>query len=963
MRASVTAILVIRQGGETLSESLVALKDQTRAISNLVLVDSSADSTLGSLIDSALEGASFTWSICSVPYSTRFAEAIDEGVEKAFGEGATIPDTEWLWLLRDDTVANEVALEGLTRSVENAPLVKIVGPKQRVAADPGVIREMGETMTRFGERIALAERERDQAQYDRLSDVLAVSEVGMLVNASVFRDLGGFDSGLGPFDGGLDLCVRARLAGHRVVVVPRSVVQVGAGPAEWNARRKLSGVTEYALIRRAWLYRRLVYAPLWLLPALLVWVLPWGILRAGAQLFVKRPDRMGSELLASLGVFAQFGSILGARQVLASQRVTTWAIIDSLRMEPVEVRKKKSIAREAGLAREEERASRNPLPPIFPSFPWLVLALLVLSGLIFGRWWGADYLQGGGLVPIAEAGGGLWDYVWTLPSPDGSLMPSDPAAVLFALLGSLTWWNPNASLVGLFVLAIPLAGAIAWWGFSQLFSKAWTTTAASFIWALSPPLLLALADGRVGAVLALLALPWLLGTLITAHESWQRVGQASLASIVVTSSAPALWPIVLISAVVVALSHAVSHPIRMFVGVLPIVLGPSAVLSLPRFLGWWDQVSGRWWENWGVLFADPGIGVQFASVPWWVSLMGWPENFPSAMGDVLALAPGIISAFAFALGGVMMVLGLLSLFVGQARQSLVFGLLAATGLVGATVAPSLFSGFQGSTEVFVWPGSWVGVLFLGLLVGAFAVLDRVDFHDSLGNALRGFGPVAARIAGGAIITLALVAPSFMAVQAWSGNIGVQQVSAPRTLPAFVAAEAAQSPQVGTLVIEAQDDSYLVTLERGAGSTLMESSTLIRGRSTELVERDEDLARLAAMLIRPSAANPVPLFEKYGISFVLLRDAPDSVGALSLAQHPELVSASSVESGQLWQVREPVPSFATTEPTAIGIFGQWFLWIVALAVILAIPTERRSRGTNRPVDDAVPTLGEETSDDL
>ena len=144
---------------------------------------------------------------------------------------------------------------------------------------------------------------------------------------------------------------------------------------------------------------------------------------------------------------------------------------------------------------------------------------------------------------------------------------------------------------------------------------------------------------------------------------------------------------------------------------------------------------------------------------------------------------------------------------------------------------------------------------------------------------------------------------------------------------------------------------------------MESSTLIRGRSTELVERDEDLARLAAMLIRPSAANPVSLFEKYGVSFVLLRDAQNSVGALSLAQQPELVSASSVESGQLWQVREPVPTPATAEPSGIGTLGQWFLWIVALAVILAIPTERRSRGANRPVDDAVPKLGEESPDDL
>jgi hypothetical protein len=113
------------------------------------------------------------------------------------------------------------------------------------------------------------------------------------------------------------------LAGHRVVVVPRSVVHVGAGPADWSARKKLSGVQGHLLARRAWLYRRLVYAPLWALPVLLVWVLPWGLARAGAQLFVKRPDRMVSEVLAAAGALAQMGSILRARRVLSSHRVTT----------------------------------------------------------------------------------------------------------------------------------------------------------------------------------------------------------------------------------------------------------------------------------------------------------------------------------------------------------------------------------------------------------------------------------------------------------------------------------------------------------------------------------------------------------------------------------------------------------------------------------------------------------------
>ena len=966
MRASITAILVIRQGGEQLSEGLRALTTQSRSLSKLVLVDSSADSTLSLLIDAALEGAPFEWSTCTVPYSARFAEAVEERMATAFGEEASIPDSAWVWLLRDDSTASDTALERLVGVVESAPLIKIAGPKQRMTNQPGVIREMGETMTRFGERMALAERERDQAQYDRLSDVLAVGEVGMLVEASLLRDLGGFDPGLSPLDGGLDLCVRARLAGHRVVVVPRSVVHVGAGPADWSARRKLSGVRGHFLARRAWLYRRLVYAPVWLLPVLLVWVLPWGLVRAGAQLFLKRPDRMASEVLAALGALAQLGSVVGARQVLSSHRVTTWATIDSLRLDPADVRKRKSITREALLAREEERAARNPQPPIFPTLPWLVLALTALSGVVFGRWWGADFLQGGGLVPLVESGVEVRDNAWTLPVLGGALetalVPADPAALLFALLGTLTWWNPNFALVVLFIAAIPLAGAIGWWGFSQVLSKAWTTTLAALVWAVSPPLLLALADGRVGAVLSLIALPWLLGTLVTAHESWQRVGQASLATVVVTAATPSLWPVVVLAVVVAALSRLLSHPVRMFAGVLPLVLGPSLLLSLPRFLGWWDHVSGRWWDNWGVLFADPGQATPYVAAPWWSALLGWPESPPTTSSDALGLASGILGVLVFALGALLIVLALVSLALGQARTSAIFGVVSASGLVAATLAPALFSGFQGADAVFVWPGVAVGVLLLGLIVGAFSTLDRVEFQDSLGNSLRGFGPVIARISGSALVVASLVAPGLMAVQAWSGNVSVQAVSAPRTMPAFVAAEAAQSPQVGTLVIEATEDADLVTLERGAGVTLMESSTLLRGRDTQLTERDEDVARLAAMLVRPSSANPAPLFEKYGISFVLLRDASDSEAALTLAKRPELISASSVGSGQLWQVRDPVPVVSSLEPSGAGLAGQWFLGLLAVATILAVPTERRSRGSSRPIDDAVPSLGEETSDD-
>jgi GT2 family glycosyltransferase len=226
MRASVDAVLVVRRGGEQLEASLRGLLDQTRPADRICVVDLSADSTLRAQVDSVVGATALEYVV--LPFGTSWAEGISDATEVLY-PGGVIPEQAWLWLLRDDTAPGTATLEYLTLSVEGAPLVRIAGPKQRVADRPLMIREMGETMTRFGERIAMAERELDQAQYDRLSDVLAVGEAGMLVHAATLQALEGFDPALSPLDGGLDLCVRVRLAGHRVVVLPRAMVDVGSG--------------------------------------------------------------------------------------------------------------------------------------------------------------------------------------------------------------------------------------------------------------------------------------------------------------------------------------------------------------------------------------------------------------------------------------------------------------------------------------------------------------------------------------------------------------------------------------------------------------------------------------------------------------------------------------------------------------------------------------------------------------
>jgi GT2 family glycosyltransferase len=69
------------------------------------------------------------------------------------------------------------------------------------------------------------EGQRDDGQYDQLSDVWAVHGAAMAFSRPVWEQLGGFDEGYFPaYWEESDFCERARRAGYRVLVAPRAVV-------------------------------------------------------------------------------------------------------------------------------------------------------------------------------------------------------------------------------------------------------------------------------------------------------------------------------------------------------------------------------------------------------------------------------------------------------------------------------------------------------------------------------------------------------------------------------------------------------------------------------------------------------------------------------------------------------------------------------------------------------------------
>lgn len=235
MRTRVTAILVARHGGEWLDETLAALAAQTRQPDRVIAVVNGGRESIAHELRTreGITGVVSTQNIVS------FGGAVQQGIAAVPSDpatGSTAEQTQdWFWLLSEDSAPEPRALAEILSTVQRAPSVAIAGPKLLSWDHPDRIIELGQSLTHRGERWLLRRQERDQQQYDHLQDVLGVGPVGMLVRSDVWRQLEGFDPAYAVYDDGLDLSVRARLAGFRVVVAPTSRVrfaQLGvAGPA------------------------------------------------------------------------------------------------------------------------------------------------------------------------------------------------------------------------------------------------------------------------------------------------------------------------------------------------------------------------------------------------------------------------------------------------------------------------------------------------------------------------------------------------------------------------------------------------------------------------------------------------------------------------------------------------------------------------------------------------------------
>jgi hypothetical protein len=565
---------------------------------------------------------------------------------------------------------------------------------------------------------------------------------------------------------------------------------------------------------------------------------------------------------------------------------------------------------------------------------------------VFGRLIGATAVSGGALLPLSRTFGDLWanvGYGWH--AVGGFVGASDPFSAVLAVLGSLTFWQPSFSVVLLYLVALPVAALGAWWCAARFSTRAWPPAIAAVLWALAPPLLSSMEAGQLGAVLVHMLLPWLVLATISAARSWSAGAAAALLFAVVAAASPILVPALVVLLVVwIAINPA---RIVRLVGILI----PAAALFAPLLYAQVQRGTPL------AILADPVLPTAHSAATPAQLAIGSSDSTVSGWLDLHALLGSALSGpivYAILLAPLLL-LALAAAFLPGSSRGIPALAMAVLGFATAVAASHLAVTTSGSSAVSVWPGAGLSLMWLGVLGAAVVSLDAFG----RGVALPGLVAVLA----------ATIAVSPLLVAPLAGTAQVQPTTG-AVLPAYVVAEGATRPNIGTLVLAPQGDGSLGTaLQRGAGNSLDDQST-IAATSRSLGSKEKSLLTLAGNLASRSGLDSSALLQANKIGFVLLRPA-HGTGAAAVHERAQdalngnglLTPVGTTSVGLLWRYQAlPSTGLASPNPDG-GVVRTWILSglgaIFLITILLAIPLRgTRRRSSVATVDGERATLGED-----
>ena len=892
MPLQVTALLVVHNEHASALRALAAIQSQTLKPTRIVVVDSS-DVPASLPIPSQL-----------VSPKTKLGKIIETGLA-----GLVPASDHWLWLVHDDSTPAPSALSELLAATENSESVAQVGSLQLSTTRAREISQLGLTLSGFGEIINPVRGQRDQSQHDQVKDVFAVGTSSMLVRTDAFEQVGGLDDSAAAMAADIDLSMRLRRHGYRVVVAPRAKVEhQGLTLAGKRGRSWLGGDTKTA-VRKATIHLRLVHDPLLL--ALLYWLgLPLlTFYRVFWRLAQKRPSFLWSEIRSGLWgfltVFRRFASRANAGKLptksLSSLRATR-AEVSQHRRQAIDAEESAQslVAFERG---DHEQGVVDQSRNFAQSSGWLFMLLLL--GLSWRQLPFQEAVTGGSALPLSNdwlaifaRAGASWQ-----PIGQGFVAPSDPFNWVLLTLSSLTFWAPNLSLVILLWVARALAFASAWKMLSLLTAKAWQKNLGALSYALLPVFTQAIGVGDFASIVALVLTPWLVfaiaraaglgraGSARSDARTWSWVGLSGVLLAAVGAAAPALVILTLLGLGLVAFTK-----IRRF-GYLFWIPLPLAAIYLPLVL---------------FQIADP------------LALLAHPAPPPITADALPAWSNWAV--------WLIIALSLTALVTKRWVVSL--------GIASFALLAFVFALFVRSLE------------FPEGITGSNAALESAVMLAVVALAIHFAAQVKSRIALAATATVLAIGLAPLTYLA-ATHPNQTQASDSSVVPLLLQKQAEQGTDLQLLKIELQDSTYRVQWQP-IGGLHLEDRNLAYGFSAGSTTKDaayQALAQVVGNLVSANGLADARVLRENQIGYILVPTGTENAALVaSLESSSLLESAGLTPFGELWRVVGPNASdVPETSHSPWSITKVVQLSTLLGFALLAIPSRGRTR---RPSDSVI-----------
>ncbi|PWN04449.1 hypothetical protein DJ010_02085 [Nocardioides silvaticus] len=960
--SDVSVVLVSHDGASWLPAVLEGIRAQTSRVSGVIAVDTGSKDGSADLVEAALAAEpAIPGAVLRESGRTSYPQAVALALRTLAEHGI---ETEWVWLLHDDSNPAPDALEVLLAATAARPDADFVGPKLREWPSLKRLLEIGVTISGTGRRETGLERgEYDQGQHDTVREVLAVNSAGLLARREALEALGGYDEHLPMFGNDVDLGWRAAAAGYTTIVVPRAVVFHAEAAHRGIRRTPLTGRHTHYQERRAALFTLLANCRTAALPFLALRLALGSLLRMLGFLVVRSVGEALDELAAVVSVYSRPGPLLAARRERRArgldkadhqrvrQLLAPWWLPYRHGLDFVSDLAAAATNQAADVAerRRAAAAERDPSPPVarhrtdddedfedtgivarFLTNPAAVALTVTAIAFVIGARDAFGAVSGGALSPVPQAAADWWrlQYESWHPIGLGSAVPAPPYVLPLAVLGSVL--GAEGAMTFLLVAAAPIALFGAWRFLrvvgrlvSRYGAPRWLLVWGSVSYALVPLVSGAWGAGRWGVVVAAAVLPWLAHAALgfaepEASRRWRAGWRVGLLLAVVTAFAPVMWWLcAVLGAVVLAMAALVVRAAvrdRSAWGPPAIALGVPAVLLAPWWLPALLEGAG------GALFLDVGR---------------WPT--PTTDGvDLLLGRFGDLGA-PWWLGLVVPVLAVLALLPRATRIGVVLCWLVAAvaALVGVPLGLAVVD-LTGAAEqqpglgpvLLVVRAAWITAIVLGGL----ALTDRSPSPVVLPRVAQG----AAALVG--LVAAAVPVAGLVWFAGWGGD--ELQSDPDSDIPVYMALESEESPENGILVIRGSVATGLTyEVERGAGATLGEDEI------AALTAEDPDATALVGELATTPSPEAVDELAERGIHYIVQPAPADGEVGTRLDATAGLVGASAEDrSTRAWLVIQEPPADAIEGPRSWLRVGLLVVQALALPVIavLTLPTLRRGR---------------------